>query len=1117
MKVLTKYILKLSIGPFLMGLFGFVVFASVELLYQLSDIIVRHRVGILKLFELIYYNLPYFISMGIPVGVLFSIFWVLSQLYNSKEITALLVHGIPSKKLVFPFFLLAIVFGLFAFYLNDQIVPKFNQKAVETISKYVYKKPELNIRENILTKIDDEQYFFVKKYDQENGVLYDVVLFQNFDYEERIITADRVIKEENAWYLLNGKMYVTDESGFLKLDMNFSRIKLDLKEDLENLMRFGKSPRDMTGKELKNKITTFSKLGIDPSPWIVELHSRYANSVGPFIIALLGVPLSLLFGLKSKSWSVILTFGIVVLYQGSGAWLAAMGKENLINPYFSAWIPNIIFGFLGIFLFLVLDTPFAYKIREFMSKLFILAVFVIIFFNTQAFSSVITLDASNIFFFEDTVLASGNVQILWNENNIISDFATITIEDKNAKYLEAEGNVEYRYKERVYYAKYLKYTFDKDKSYSLRVRGNFDYKSSGKKVNLYFGAESVITYPSSSLLSEAYITTCELEHPHYKIESLNVFVYEGKYIVAENSLLFILDIPFLPYPVYFASISEREKPPFSFSFSWSPYDGFSTNQGYVSHINDLVLETSINTSKDDTNFKLLINNSKTNEKFSLDFGKNILNLQTKNFEYKINWKILNTSAKLIFGDFYFEQNYVSETSWNKRVGFTHTFSTKPTKSIFNFYLDYNGQRSLIYNSFLLNNLSFSLNDFLKFKVNNLTSNVSVYKEGFFLDDSTWITNENIRYKFSLFDGKYFNTIFDVFYGNNQYTSKIDHKFVLPYSFTYKNFQLNAQYEFDMDVYNAFTNEYYFQIGMFDDYKISIKYNLKPLTFETKYRYRINFGDESTSNNISNFNFILSLKDDFSGISVSKGWDFLNNKQLNDLIDYNLHFSINDYNFSFKASSEYDNEDKILLPSNVNLNIVNSKVRLNYKSNFKFYHAEDVPIKDITHTLVYQNLKGSVTQSIEEDYIKNAYFKGTFVLEDFKNSLSFSFYKSSKIDDARFNLNYNLEVNKNKFSISYGSVGKNLKFGLSINSIDPSFVLGGTYDFKKEKFTVLQFSFSKKLHHWVFNFNSEFSFNDDGKFDFNDVQKLSILFYVIEFSEKFFGWDLKNNEPSIGLF
>lgn len=1117
MKVLTKYILKLSLGPFLMGLFGFVVFASVELLYQLSDIIVRHRVGILKLFELIYFNLPYFISMGIPVGVLFSIFWVLSQLYNSKEITALLVHGIPSKKLVFPFFLLAIIFGLFAFYLNDQIVPKFNQKAVETISKYVYKKPELNIRENILTKIDEKQYFFVKKYDQEKGILYDVVLFQSYDKEERILTADRVIKEKNAWYLMNGKMYVTDESGFLKLDMNFSKIKLDLKEDLENLMRFGKSPRDMTGEELKGKIATFSKLGIDPSPWIVELHSRYANSVGPFIIALLGVPLSLLFGLKSKSWSVILTFGIVVLYQGSGAWLAAMGKENLINPYFSAWIPNIIFGFLGLFLFLILDTPFAYKIRELMSKFLVLTFFLFIFFNTQAFSDVITLDASNVYYFEDTVFASGNVQIVWNENTIISDFATITFEDKNAKYLEAEGNVEYKYKERIYYGKYLRYIFDEEKSYSLKVRGKFDYKSSGEKINLYFGAENVITYPSSSLLSEAYITTCELEQPHYRIESLNVYVYEGKYIVAENSLLFILDIPFLPYPVYFTSISEKEKPPFSFSFSWSPYEGFSTNQVYVSHVDDLVLETSISTSKDDTNFKLLINNSKTNEKFTLDFDKNILDLQTKNFKYKTNWETLNTSAKLIFGDFYFEQNYLSETIWNKRIGFKHTFSTKPTKSIFDFFLDYNGQRSLIYNSFLLNNFTVPLNDFVKFKVISLTSNVSVDKEGFFTDDSSWVVNEKINYKFSLYNEKYFNTNFDVFYGNNQYKSKIEHKFVLPYYFTYNNFQLNAQYAFNMKLYNALTDKYYFKIGMFDDYKISTKYHLKPLTFETKYEYEINFGDESTLNNISNFNFVLSYKTDISNMSLTRGWDFLNNKQLNDLINYNLNFPLSDYNLSFKINSEYDNENKILLPSNINMTLSNSKNRLNYKSSFKFYHGADKPIKEIIHTLTFQKLKGSVTQSIEEDYIKNAYFKGTFVLGKYTNTMTFSYYKSTKTDDPRFSLNYDLDINKNKFSVSYGSVSKDLKFVFNINSIDPSFVIGGTYDFDKENFTNLQFSLSKKLHHWVFNFSSEFSFNGDGKLDFDDFQKLSILFYVIEFSEKFFGWDFKNNQPSIGLF
>ena len=84
MKRLIKYISKEFFGPFLMGIFGFVIFVSVELLYQLSDKIVRNKVGFDKLLLLIWYNLPYFISMGIPVGVLFAIFWIISRLSNDN-------------------------------------------------------------------------------------------------------------------------------------------------------------------------------------------------------------------------------------------------------------------------------------------------------------------------------------------------------------------------------------------------------------------------------------------------------------------------------------------------------------------------------------------------------------------------------------------------------------------------------------------------------------------------------------------------------------------------------------------------------------------------------------------------------------------------------------------------------------------------------------------------------------------------------------------------------------------------------------------------------------------------------------------------------------------------
>ncbi|SHH21187.1 LptF/LptG family permease [Thermosipho atlanticus] len=1116
MKVLTRYILKLSIGPFLMGIFGFVVFASVELLYQLSDIIVRHRVSILKLFELIYYNLPYFVSLGIPVGVLFAIFWVLSQLYNSKEITALLVHGIPSKRLVIPFFVLSLVFGFFVFYLNDQIVPNFNQKAVKIISKYVYKKPELNIRENILTKIDDKQYFFVKKYDQESGILYDVVLFQNISNEERIITSEKVIKEGSSWYLINGRMYVTGDSGFLKLDMKFSKIKLDLKEDLESLMRFGKSPRDMTGGELKQKINTFVKLGIDPSPWIVELQSRYANSVGPFIIALLGVPLSLLFGLKSKSWSVILTFGIVVLYQGAGAWLAAMGKENLLNPYLASWLPNIAFGIFGTILFILLDTPFAYKVREVLSRFFIFLLFsTVILINTHVYANEITLDASQVEYFGETIFASGNVYIQWDDNIIISDYATFTLENSQVKSLESEGNVKYEYQGNVYYARYLKYFFDEDKAYVVNVKGVMNYKYGKNDVNLYFGAEKVTTYSASSLLNEAYITTCDLEHPHYKLESLNVYVYEGKYIIAENTLLFILDFPFFPYPIYFTSVNEKEKSPFSFSFSWSPFDGFMTQQNYISNVGDFTLNTSIETSKYGSVFSLLMNNNKTGDKFVLDFRKNLLELNTKNFIYKTNWDSATSFLKVLYEPFYFEESYYSESNWNKRIGFKYMFN-KPIKSNFNFYIDYNGSRSLIYNSFNMKNFSVGINNFIKFKLINLDSKVYITKEGFFLDDSTWLVNENINYKFSLYNEKFFNTLVDVSYLNNQYISKINHKFVLPYTYKYGFFQFGTGYEFGLKIYNALTDKYYFQIGMYDKYTLSGKFELSPLTFKTEYIYRKNFQDESTSTNTSKLNFTLFLDTNYMNISVAKGWDFLLNAPLNDKLKFNLHFSLSGYEFNLNMYSEYDNVNKLLQPSNISFSISNSKLALEYKSSFIYSPGDIYFVKEINHNFRFQKFKGSITQSIEEDYIKRAYFNGSFIFGGFSNFLSLNYYKSSKYEQANFSFNYKLKVEKNSYSFLY-SRDEKLKFGLDLVSFDPSIKFETTFDLVSKKFSSIGFSFSKKLHHWVLNFNSNFNFNGDGRLDFNDITELSVQFYVIEFSEKFFGWDFKKNQPSIGLF
>jgi len=248
LKILIKYIAKLSLNPILVGLAGFVIFAAVEILYQLSDLIVRHRVSILILFKVLYYYLPYFVSMGIPVGVLLAIFWILTQLANDHELMALQVHGVSPRVLIVPFLIIAAGLSGVTYLLSDRVVPIYNQKASQALSKYVYRQPEVFISENVVAKIDE---------------------FKNESGEEEIITANRVVREGNTWYMYDGRLYRVDSEGLLKFDVKFNRVELNLKEDLETLMRIGKSPKDMRSEELKSRINTFVKLGVDPAPWVV--------------------------------------------------------------------------------------------------------------------------------------------------------------------------------------------------------------------------------------------------------------------------------------------------------------------------------------------------------------------------------------------------------------------------------------------------------------------------------------------------------------------------------------------------------------------------------------------------------------------------------------------------------------------------------------------------------------------------------------------------------------------------------------------------------------------------------------------------------------------------------
>ncbi len=580
MKTLCKYVSKEFVLPFFVGLVGFIIFVSVELLYQLSDVIVQNHVGFWSLLILVYYNLPEFIVMGIPVGVLLAIFWEISNFSTRRELMAFQVHGINLKKIVIPFLLMGLVLSVGTYLIQDFVVPNYNSKASEYLQKAVWRSGIPQVKTNTFFKAGDS-YFYVEKFDPNTEKFEDVLIYKVNGDDFTVTYAKNAYFQKGKWVLKDGRIY-TLKNGLMNFDMNFKTMNLNITEDIVRFIRSQKTAKSMSSRELLNRIKLFKRLGLDPRIYIVELNTRFANAIGALIIAFLGVPFSLFFGIKSKSWGVIITFILVVLYQGSGAWLSAMGKNGLLSPVIASWAPDLIFAALGAAFFLLLDSRLMFKIKEFFVKIMPVLLVLFIFsvggrtFGDQLFKIMAgqldVISATQIVYTKGVEVKSANYTVSASSLKIFFDksgAATLAL---------FEGNVVLIQGKRKISASSLRVELQKDTAIMYDLRGVERIKNAkGKEQNVYFHGKTSVydTQSGTSVISPGYITTCKFDPPHYKIQAESIYLVPQDHLVADNVVLYLFGLPILYLPQYYYSLSGG-KQPMEVSFNHSSTQGWYT-------------------------------------------------------------------------------------------------------------------------------------------------------------------------------------------------------------------------------------------------------------------------------------------------------------------------------------------------------------------------------------------------------------------------------------------------------------------------------------------------------------------------------------------------------------
>ena len=143
MRLLDRYVLRNFMEPFLICFSGFI---AIWLIFDLSDNItdfVEAKVSLKSIAGYYLSQLPYFILLALPVGLLLALLYSLSQMSRRNEIIAMLTAGRSVSRVLLPHILVGAIATAGCLALNWEWAPHaegMKKVALEQIVKQEKKK-----------------------------------------------------------------------------------------------------------------------------------------------------------------------------------------------------------------------------------------------------------------------------------------------------------------------------------------------------------------------------------------------------------------------------------------------------------------------------------------------------------------------------------------------------------------------------------------------------------------------------------------------------------------------------------------------------------------------------------------------------------------------------------------------------------------------------------------------------------------------------------------------------------------------------------------------------------------------------------------------------------------
>lgn len=355
MKIVSRYLLREWAKILILVVVVFVlVFFVVDFLERIDNFmeagVPLTRVG---LFFLMF--LPSVIFHLAPVAILVATLISLGLMARSSEIVAFKAGGVSLMRLSAPILIAAVTVSVLMFIVSDTVIPYTSARVNSIWDGEVEKQRKESdlIRRNVWFKTSGGVYNF-RIYDEGKHTIDGLSLFL-FDEKFRLLTRIEATRawrlDKDQWMLYDGVVKTYGGGSDIKV-RRFDHEKKSLPDLPEKFAQVNRASEEMSAAELSSWIKQMETEGYDPLRYVVDLKLKYSFPFICAIMAIIGLPIAFW---KEKGGGIALGIGVGIglsfVYLVFLGLSRSLGYSGALPPVLAAWLPNVLFTILGVYLF----------------------------------------------------------------------------------------------------------------------------------------------------------------------------------------------------------------------------------------------------------------------------------------------------------------------------------------------------------------------------------------------------------------------------------------------------------------------------------------------------------------------------------------------------------------------------------------------------------------------------------------------------------------------------------------------------------------------------------------------------------------------------------------------